>query len=264
MSGRDDLYPSAKTGWRRLSYTRRCGFVDWGHALPDGPASLKRQLDQQASGNRKLDGLTVTLEGAPAFVVEYGQSMGSGALRVSTVAHWIVRKGLTADQRKAAALGIYMTASHRFEGLQAAFPFFLVTDSGYSAEDLLSNVIGFYRAYNNVPEAQMRTICGEVSVEEGVRIWDEHLPNGIGALKNRTTNPMLFPTTEGVTSPSDTEFPMVLKNLRTSPAGNQWVGIRDRFIDNMLITRNLPLNVSRSGIVTPVTQTARLSTIGRR
>ncbi len=80
MSRRDDLYPSAKTGWRRLSYTRRCGFVDWGHALPDGPASLKRQLDQQVSGNRKLDGLTVTLEGAPAFVVEYGQSMGSGAL----------------------------------------------------------------------------------------------------------------------------------------------------------------------------------------
>lgn len=264
MSGRDDLFPSAKTGWRRLSYTRRCGFVDWGHALPDGAVSLKRQLDQQASGNRRLDGLSVTLEGAPAFVVEYGQSMGSGSVRVSTVAHWIIRKGMTADQRKAAALGIFMSASHRFEGLQASFPFFLVTNSGYSAEDLLSNVIGFYRAYNNVPEAQMRALCGEVSVEESARIWDEHLPNGIGAVKNRTTNPMLFPTSEGVSSSSDTEFPLVLNNLRATPAGNQWVAIRDRFIDNMLISRNLPIDVSRSGVVLPVTHAARMPAIGRR
>jgi hypothetical protein len=257
MSSREDIVPRPPRKFRRLSYTRRCGWIDWGHASPRGALQLKEQIDQEKSGFHLLDRLSVTLEGAPAYIVSYGQSMGGMGLRVSAEAHWIVRKGLSRAQRESAALGIFMAASHRFEGLQASLPFSMFTNSGYSAEDLLSNLIGFYSAFRSIPIERMRLVCGETSVAESLRIWDEHLPNGIGAIKNRTTRPVLFSVREGVSSPADTSFPLVLTTIRASTSGTDWVAVRTRFIDGMLVNRGLPIDVSRSGIVMPVAQAAR-------
>lgn len=38
-----------------------------------------------------------------------------------------------------------LTVAKRFESMQASFPFNLVTDSGFSGEDLVSDLLGFYR-----------------------------------------------------------------------------------------------------------------------
>ncbi len=171
-------------------------------------------------------------------------------IRVSTVAHWVVRKGLSAQQKESAALGIFMAASRTFENMQASFPFSVATNSGFSGENLVSNLVGFYGAYRNINEPRLRAICGETSEIESLRIWDEYLPHGIGAIKNRSFRPLLFPTTEGVSSPADTSFPLILSTIRPSASGADWVGIRNRFIDGTLVNRRAPLGVSNMGDVT--------------
>ncbi|NTJ41598.1 hypothetical protein G6L28_03165 [Agrobacterium larrymoorei] len=147
-------------------------------------------------------------------------------IRVSTVAHWVVRKGLSAQQKESAALGSFMAASRTFENMQASFPFSVATNSGFSGENLVSNLVGFYGAYRNINEPRLRAICGETSEIESLRIWDEYLPHGIGAIKNRSFRPLLFPTTEGVSSPADTSFPLILSTIRPSASGADWVGKR--------------------------------------
>ena len=247
MTERADIFPSP-SGWRRLSYTARCGWVDWGHALPAGPAGLKRQIDGEAASHPLLNRLSLTLEGEPAFVVNYGQAMGAGIVGVSLMRHWIIRKGLAAPQKESVALAIYLDASHQFETLQGSFPFFIASGaSSYSPEDLVSNLIGFYAAYRRMAQAAVREMCGEVSVEESLRIWDEHLPDGLGGIKNKSTRPILFPTKEG---PGDTSFPRVFQTIIPAPRGTLWTKLKTRFIDGALVNVGAALNITRDGRIT--------------
>ncbi len=246
MSDRGDIKPNSK-GWRRLSYTCHCGWVDWGHALPGSALELKRQTDNEHTNLSLLRKINVTLEGEPAYILVYGQAKGAGPLRVSTRRHWIVRKNLTKNQRMAAALGIFLNASFQFERLQGSFPFSIVSGaSSFSPEDLVSNLIGFFSAYKSTPQAQMRKICGEVGVEESYRVWDEHLPNGLGGLKNKTPRPILFPSNE---CKGSSVFPSILTSVKPMNAGTNWVRLKKRFIDGRIVNARRPINVTSQGIV---------------
>ena len=164
--------------------------------------------------------------------------------------HWIVRRGLSRGARENAALGIFLSASFDLEGAQASFPFSWATNSGFSAEDLVSNLIGFYSAYRGYSQEQQRTICGEVSIAESQRLWDAHLPNGLGAIKNRSLRPVLFPTRESVHGPADTSFPSEFTSIKPSPSGGDWVRLRDRFIPGALVNTGATITVSREGVIT--------------
>lgn len=246
MTERSDIMPR-KNGWRRLSYTTRCGWVDWGHALPDGAKSLLTQIQSETGRTPGINQLDITLNGRAAYVLDYGQAMGGSTLGVSTTRHWVVRKGLLDTQKQRVALAIFMAASHQFERLQGSFPYSLMTDSSYSAEDLVSNLIGFYTALQEQNQQSMRALCGEVSVAESLRIWDAHLPNGLGGLKNRGTTPLLFPTEEGN---GDTSFPQLFNSITPEPAGLIWVAPQGRFIDGRLVNARIPINVASDGQVT--------------
>ena len=247
MTERADIQPN-KNGWRRLSYTARCGWVDWGHALPAGPAGLKRQLDNETANQPLLNRLPITLEGSPAFALNYGQAMGAHGVGISLTRHWIIRKGLTAQQKEAVALAIYLDASHQFETMQGSFPFSIASGaSSYSPEDLVSNLIGFYTAYRGFTQEAMREACGEVSVDESLRIWDEHLPDGLAGIKNKTTRPILFLTKEG---PGDTNFPQIFQTIVPAPPGVLWTKLKTRFINGALINAGAPLNITRDGRIT--------------
>ena len=246
MSGRSDIKPGSN-GWRRLSYTCNCGWVDWGHALPGSALELKRQTDNEKPGLSILKKVDVTLEGDPAYILVYGQAMGAGPIRVSTRRHWIVKKNLTNPQKMSAALGIFLNASFRFERLQGAFPFSIVSGaSSFSPEDLVSNLIGFFSAYKSIPQVQMRKICGEVSVDESYRVWDEHLPNGLSGLRNRSPRPILFPCPE---CKGNNAFPSVLTSVKPMNAGTNWVRLKKRFIDGRIVNARRAINVTSQGIV---------------
>lgn len=250
MSDREDIEPN-ENGWRRVSYTCRCGWVDWGHALPGAAAALKRMTDTETSDWPRLSDVPVDFQGHPAYILDFGLRMGAGPIGVSPRNHWVVRKGLDQLQKQRVALGIYMAASHEFERLQGSFPFSLVTGgSSYSAEDLVSNLIGFARAYNGYDHVRMRAICGEVSVAESYRIWDEHLPDGLSGLKNETTNPFYFPSSECEVGPGGARLPHLLSRFRAEPQGALWVRLRPR-LDGRLANVLAPIYVDGEGNYRP-------------
>lgn len=251
MTERADIEPAG--GLRRLSYTRRCGWVDWGHARPTAALGLKQQIMSEQGADAALRGVSLTLENSPAYVLTFGERMGKvwrgRFYGVSTDHLWVVARGLSRAVREQAALGIFLAASYEFEQLQSSAPFSWRTNSGFSAEDLTSDLIGFYIAFRGFSMARMRAICGEVSVKESYRIWDTYTPHGIGQLKNHHAKPILFPTKEGVSSPADVSFPHELMTIRPAPEGSCWVKPERGQLDPRLVAMHAKMNVSRTGRV---------------
>lgn len=87
-----------------------------------------------------------------------------------------------------------MTMARKFEAFQGAFPNNLVTDSGFSGEDLVSDLLGFYRV---VSVQNPFTMLRPVSKADALRRWDHY--GKIGNWKNETFRPLLFP--DPATSP---------------------------------------------------------------
>jgi hypothetical protein len=79
-----------------------------------------------------------------------------------------VKSGMAESEMKAVALSIYLDISNYFENFQANFVFSIVTESGYSCEDFLSNLTGFDRAVE--PGKNYVTLCEPVSYDEALYV----------------------------------------------------------------------------------------------
>lgn len=84
-----------------------------------------------------------------------------------------------------------MSLARKFEGLQASFPLNLATDSGFSGEDLVSDLLGFYRVVSIQNPFEM---LRPVSKSEALKRWDYY--GKIGTWKNDSFFPLLFPDPE--------------------------------------------------------------------
>lgn len=248
MTSRSDI-AATPSGWRRVSYTRRCGWVDWGHALPFAAQRLIRIFAREADPRVPLPRGRLQFESQAAFAVRYGLTSGALGFSIERAQDYVVRHDMPPPAKWSAALGIFMAASIGLEQYQGSFPIGLISSSSFSDEDLVSNLIGFYAAARGVPLVRMRAICGEVSIKESYRIWDTYLPNGLGRLKNRRFQPRLFPTKEGIRSPLDISFPRELSSIRPSPPGRDWIAVEDRFLPERLINIGAVINVLRTGRV---------------
>lgn len=180
MSKRRDIIelsklPVAKFG---LVYSEVLGWIDLGHA---GGEDIRKTLAQMEAGEK----------GASDFYeVIYSQSMYKFRHAVGIGRHirWSVRKGLSQQVKHSIVLAMMMRTGTQFESLQASLPFSWTTDSGYSAEDLVSDLLGFYRVVRPMNYfAQLRI----VSKEEALKRWDHYGP--IGNYKNKMFRPLLFP-----------------------------------------------------------------------
>jgi len=60
--------------------------------------------------------------------------------------NYLVRYGLSWAEKRTVALTILMEVSNLFEGFQSSFPWNVRTNSGFSQEDLISNLFGFHIA----------------------------------------------------------------------------------------------------------------------
>jgi hypothetical protein len=226
MTSRTDIMQD-KDGWRRLSYTCRAGWVDWGHASAEGPARFKRNLIAEKSfpGNPLWHNVQVEIDTGmgrvPAFIIQHQEEMTKFGLTAKAGHLWAVQKGLTMQQREQVAFRIFMDTSMSFEAMQSSFPYVLFTDSGFSGEDLVSNLIGFYRAFRlnhigRTDSTPVRRWLGEVSLQESLHIWDQYLSKhgGLGAMKNKTTIPQQFKTDA---CKGNCSFPPELASIRPAP-----------------------------------------------
>ncbi|OMH31857.1 hypothetical protein BGP75_16205 [Motiliproteus sp. MSK22-1] len=136
---------------------------------------------------------------------------------------YFVKKGLTIEQKKRVALSIFMEVSHRFENFQTVLSF--ATDSGFSQEDLISNLIGFYIGIGEIEKITALKLCHPVSAKTAFKVWDND--GAVGKIKNRQWKPKYASTTYRVDSKrcldecsiTKQEFPIEFQKIQPAQKG---------------------------------------------
>lgn len=166
---------SRKTG---LVYTEVLGWVDLGHARGVDIVKLMLQIEK---GERSF---------AKYYDVTYGQGMTAPfkMMRTGKMVTWRIKRGRPDWEQKSIALAMMMTVAKEFERFQTTFPNNFITDSGYSCEDLVSDLLGFYRVVSTPHPFSM---LQAVSKEEAIKRWDYY--GKIGSYKVTDFTPLLFP-----------------------------------------------------------------------
>ncbi len=185
MSKRSDIIEGIKasSSAKGLVYTCLAGWIDLGHARPNGARYLCNLISDEI-GDTSKDG--------KGFKTTYSQSMKKYGFHKTVSTDYYIEKGLSKRQKESVALAIYLEVSMYFDAVQGSYPYKIFTDSGYSAEDLISNIVGFYRALN--PHIDYISRLRPVSQKEALRIWDTY--GSVGSNKNRFTGPYLYPCRE--------------------------------------------------------------------
>ncbi len=199
MSERKDILDGLdEDNWksnRGLIYTCRAGWIDLGHLNPHnarpeiGAANLWKNI--------RIGGKTYTppyhdpygysrrINKLKGFLVYYRQDHANRPGKPGIGKTYLVKHGLSNAQKKRVALSIFMDVSKSFETLQARMSF--MTDSGFSQEDLVSNLIGFYIGIGEISRRRALEICHPVSKQAALSIWDRE--GAVGQNKNRTWQP---------------------------------------------------------------------------
>ena len=181
MSKRDDIIEpnewvkERKTG---LVYSEILGWIDIGHAQGNDIKLLMNQLTKGENGS------------GSHYRVLYKQDMFAFKRKLGTgkFVNWEIKKGLSINEMRSIALAMMMACANKFENYQSSRFFSWYTDSGYSGEDLTSDLLGFYRA---ILPSNYQDQLKLVSKENALRRWDYYGP--IGSYQNKGFLPLLFP-----------------------------------------------------------------------
>jgi hypothetical protein len=185
------------SGW--VVYTCNCGWYDKGHADPTsrgpeiGAQSLREQLVNETGQSSKKTGES-------GFQVTFTHDLTKYGQRWDEVTRsYFVKRGLSTTQKESVALAIFMEVEVGFEEMQGRSPLVQVPhfgeqlkDSSFSEEDLVSDLIGFYKAFR--PGIDPLTLCKPVSIAASLAVWDTYGP--VGSHKNKTFTPMFHPCDE--------------------------------------------------------------------
>ncbi|MFL6614057.1 MAG: hypothetical protein ACJ8LD_10135, partial [Pantoea agglomerans] len=173
MSKRSDIIDGNKAATEKygLVYTEVLGWVDVGHAQGTDIRNLLSQMMQGEASEKEF------------YDVRYSQGMtgGWGQVRSGKLITWRIRRGRPYWEQKSIALAMMMSMARKFETFQGSFPHNLFTDSGLSGEDLISDLLGFYRVVSAQNPFEM---LRPVSKEEALKRWDYY--GKIGSWKNDT------------------------------------------------------------------------------
>lgn len=211
MTSRSDIIDSTQAVGRKygLVYTRKCGWIDLGHANPDGPDGAKNLWDKILNEKDEGGGKT------GFFRITYKQIMGNRHIKIGIQKKYDIKKGISEDNKKSVALAIFLDVSDTFESMQSSWPFKWGTNSGYSAEDLVSDLVSFYRAVNpNYPYIQS---FQPVSKDLALQIWDKY--GAVGKNKNFSMAPFLYPVPPAQGGPMCGVLPSVLNTVKPAKPG---------------------------------------------
>lgn len=218
MSKRKDIVDGARAAelTNGLIYTEVPGWIDLGHARGRDIRELLRSISQGESSGKEF------------YEVTYSQGMTSpyGLVRSGKVMTWRIRHGRHYGEQQSIALAMMMNMAGKFEAFQRSYPNRLVTDSGFSGEDVVSDLLGFYRVISiQNPFPMLRP----VSKAEALKRWDYY--GKIGNWKNETFQPLLFPDAE--------KFPRAKPREGVSPSFMQTVTPYNNFSSgNVVRSRN--------------------------
>ena len=164
----------------RLVYSCNCGWIDWKHAEPGSAMRAYWNTILTESGARSLtrNGFNVTL------------SQGSGVLGIELMRGLqsaFVPYGVTLEEKKGIALDIFKKVSEQHEGIQLSWEGW-GTSSGFSEEDLVSNLIAFYRTVEHYSRSLVESerVCHVLTKEQSKDVWN----SSNGLFKNKTWKPV--------------------------------------------------------------------------
>lgn len=127
-----------------------------------------------------------------------------------------IKRNLSLKEKKSVAMAIYFDVSMQFETFQGICPLPKTRDSSFSGEDLVSNLIGFYRAVE--PGKKYIEMCEPVSRKKALELWDKYGP--IGKYKNHKIRPLLFHL--GTEKPVLGTLPLFLRTIRPAKPGESY------------------------------------------
>ena len=90
-------------------------------------------------------------------------------MRVSGSGEYYVKQGLSLEQKKSVALAIFQEVAGEHEEAQAGYSLF--TTSGFSKEDLASDLLGFYAVVEGVTKKDIEDECGALSKDMSAIVW---------------------------------------------------------------------------------------------
>jgi len=188
----------------RLVYSCNCGWIDWSHASTTSSGPLWAAIKNEA-GTKSADG--------SGFRVRAKLTSGFPWFLPSFNKDFYVKYGLSSQDKKAHALYIWEYISFFIESIQSLPPLSWYTTSGFSEEDLPSNLIGFYMAVEGFSEDDIRKICVTLSRAESLKIYDRYKMG-----KNFGWTPIYHPTP---CCPHANQWPKQLDTVK-SAATRDW------------------------------------------
>lgn len=96
-----------------------------------------------------------------------------------------------------------------------------MNNSGFSQEDLVSDLLGFYIAIGDYSRDQVLTLCKQVSRQTALEIWDREGP--VGEHKNKTFQPAFAKETGQECADSNGTFPEAFRKLRLALKGRWFI-----------------------------------------
>lgn len=147
------------------------------------------------------------LQSLPAFEVHWKQSMqvligSTFGVRSNYRGSYLVQRSLPRSRKKSIALRIMLDVAYKFEAIQATSPYSFWNDSGFSQEDLVSDMIAFYSVADGIGDEHVYSLCRAVTKAASLKVWDTHMAKGLGASKNVSfVNPVYYPCEECVGPP---------------------------------------------------------------
>lgn len=164
-----------------------------------GPAANGVHRGQDMPREARKDTVIRFPDNATGFEVKSIQQMGKklgfmGTVYANHERSYVVRHNLSEPEKQAVALAIFMEVSYGFERMQGKFPQGLFSsDSSFSQEDLVSNLVGFYIAVGAITKTQALDAANPISKSAALAIWDRE--GSVGSNKNKGFTPMLSKNT---------------------------------------------------------------------
>ncbi len=244
-SGNIPLYDDVESG--RTLYSCKCGWIDFGHALPWKALAVIDAINYPIDWNSHPDVLpdirVIRLRDYANAVVTDLLSTDSYYINDRRIESWYDVRGV--------ALGIFKNHEEHFEGTQSILnPLNPIAGligkgaSGFAEEDLPSDLIGFWYAYTfenaeavdgyNHPHfrSAIDDLCDVMTIEESLQMFEEYENNGGFELGWENWYRRPRPAGTQLARPCQTEtWPSVLENLYEIPGSvvnrvpnfkNQW------------------------------------------
>lgn len=163
-----------------IVYTDVLGWIDMGHARGDDIALLKNQFLAGESSRKEYYEVIYRQD---MHISRFGNKFGVGKF-----SKWEIKRGRSGDDINRIMLAMMMNTATQFERSQSLRAFSWFSDSGFSGEDLVSDLFGLYRFM--IPGKYSHQV-NAVSYDAAIRRWDYYGP--IGSYKNYGFRPMIFP-----------------------------------------------------------------------